>query len=296
MMGKLVDEFLNYLTVERGLSNNTIQAYQRDLNNYLDFLKKKGIESLEKVKREHITDFSLARKDKGLSVNSISRNLVAIKVFHRFLANEQHISGDVTDILTSPKLWKKLPEVLNVEEVSKLLSQPDLSAWTGIRDRAILEMLYGAGARVAELSGLKLSDLSLEAGFIKCTGKGGKERIVPLGKEATKAVKVYLNKIRPGLVKKENQPVLFLNRFGRKISRQTLWKLIKKYSRSARIDKLITPHTLRHSFATHLLKGGADLRAVQEMLGHADIATTQIYTHIDKDHLKAVHHKYHPRS
>lgn len=294
-MDRLVDEFLNYLTVERGLSNNTIRAYQRDLNKYIDFLEQKGIRSFEKVKREDINNFSLAQKDKGLSVNSISRNLVAIKVFHRFLASEGHIARDITSVLVSPKLWKKLPDVLNINEVDKLLSQPDLSNWLGIRDRAILEVLYGTGARVAEAANLKLSDLNLEVGFVRCTGKGDKERVIPLGRKAVGAIRVYLNKVRPRLVKKDNQPVLFLNRFGNKMSRQTLWKLIKKYSAYARINKAIMPHTLRHSFATHLLEGGADLRAVQEMLGHADISTTQVYTHINKDRLKSIHHKYHPR-
>jgi integrase/recombinase XerD len=294
-MDRLIGEFLNYLTVERGLSNNTLRAYQRDLNKYIDFLRQRGIRSFEKVKREDINNFSLAQKDKGLSVNSISRSLVAIKVFHRFLANEGHVARDITDVLVSPKLWKKLPDVLNINEVDRLLSQPDLSNWLGIRDRAILELLYGTGARVAEVANLELSDLNLEVGFVRCTGKGDKERIVPLGRKAVGAVRVYLDKVRPKLVKKDNQPVLFLNRFGNKMSRQTLWKLIKKYSAYARINKAIMPHTLRHSFATHLLEGGADLRAVQEMLGHADISTTQVYTHINKDRLKSIHHKYHPR-
>ncbi|MEA3560281.1 MAG: site-specific tyrosine recombinase XerD [Candidatus Omnitrophota bacterium] len=294
-MDKILAEFLNYLTVERGLSNNTIRAYQRDLRRYIEFLGKKGIYSFDKVKRKDVTDFSLTQKDRGLSVNSISRGLAAIKVFHRFLAAEHYVSGDITDILLFPRLWKRLPEVLNVNEVNRLLSEPDPSSWIGIRDRAILEVLYGTGARVAELSDLRLSDLNLEVGFIKCKGKGGKERIVPVGKKAARAVRVYLSKVRPELVKKTDLPPLFLNRFGRKISRQTLWKIIKKYTRLIRLDKTITPHTLRHSFATHLLEGGADLRAVQEMLGHVDISTTQLYTHIDKNRLKTIHHKYHPR-
>ncbi len=295
VMKKLVEEFLNYLTVERGLSNNTIRAYQRDLNKYIDFLSRRGMRSFEGVKRTDITEFSLAQKDRGLSANSISRNLVAIKVFHRFLVGEGYIKEDITSVLTSPKLWKKLPVVLDIDEIDNLLSQPPVGGWMGIRDRAILEILYGTGARVSEISNLKVSDMNLEVGFIRCMGKGGKERIIPLGRKANKAIRKYLDKVRPELVKGNNQPVVFLNKFGNKMSRQTFWKLIKKYSGCAHIKKDVTPHTLRHSFATHLLERGADLRAIQEMLGHADIATTQLYTYVDKNRLKSIHHKYHPR-
>ena len=294
-MKKLVEEFLNYLSVERGLSNNTIRAYRRDLSKYLDFLRQGGICSFKGVKRADITDFSLVQKDRGLSANSISRNLVAIKVLHRFLAGEGHVEQDITSVLNSPRLWKKLPVVLDIDEIDNLLSQPPVAGWMGIRDRAILEILYGTGARVSEVSNLKVSDMNLDVGFIRCLGKGGKERIIPLGRKAIKAIRKYLDKVRPELRKENNQPVVFLNKFGKKISRQTFWKLIKKYSAHARIKKDVTPHTLRHSFASHLLKRGADLRAIQEMLGHADIATTQLYTHINKDRLKSIHHKYHPR-
>ncbi len=295
VMKKLVEEFLNYLIVERGLSNNTIRAYRRDLNKYLDFLRQRGICSFKEVKRADIIDFSLAEKDRGLSANSISRNLVAIKVFHRFLVGEGHAEQDITSVINSPRLWKKLPVVLDIDEMDNLLSQPPVAGWMGIRDRAILEILYGTGARVSEVSNLKVSDMNLDVGFIRCLGKGDKERIIPLGRKAIRAIRKYLDKARPGLRKENNQPVVFLNKFGKKISRQTFWKLIKKYSAHARIKKDVTPHTLRHSFASHLLKRGADLRAIQEMLGHADIATTQLYTHINKDRLKSIHHKYHPR-
>jgi len=294
-MKKLVEEFLNYLSVERGLSNNTIRAYQRDLNKYVDFLSRRGMLSFEGVERTDITEFSLAQKDRGLSANSISRNLVAIKVFHRFLVGEGYIKEDVTSVLTSPKLWKKLPVVLGIDEIDNLLSQPPVGGWIGIRDRAILEILYGTGARVSEISNLKVSDMNLEVGFIRCIGKGNRERIIPLGRKASKAISKYLDKVRPELAKENNQPIVFLNKFGNKMSRQTFWKLIKKYSGCARIKKDVTPHTLRHSFATHLLERGADLRAIQEMLGHADISTTQLYTYVDKNRLKSIHHKYHPR-
>lgn len=293
---ELIEEFLNYLTVERGLSNNTILAYGRDLNKYTGYLKKQGIDSIEKVRRSNINDFMMSQKDNGLSSNSISRNLVAIKVFHRFLLQERQIKDDITSVLGSPKLWKHLPEALLISEVEELLSKPDVRKWQGIRDRAALELMYATGVRVSEIVNLKFTDLNLDVGFLKCIGKGNKERIIPLGKKAQDAIKVYLEKVRPSLLKKDKTcPTLFLSRLGRRISRQSFWKLIKKYTRLAGIKKTITPHTLRHSFATHLLEGGADLRVVQEMLGHANIATTQIYTHINKERLKAIHQKYHPR-
>ncbi len=290
-----LDEFLSYLSVERGLAKNTIQAYRRDLNKYIDYLKRHGIGSIEQVKRPDISSYLLKEKDRGLSSNSITRNLAAIKVFHRFLAGEGYIKDDVTSVIDSPRLWKKLPEVLSTKEVEDLLAQPDLTRWIGVRDKAILELMYATGVRVTELSSLKIHDMNMDVGFIRCIGKGGRERIVPMGKEAIRAVKKYLKKVRPKLTRGANPPVLFLSRLGRKMSRQTFWKLTKRYALRAKLRKPITPHTLRHSFATHLLERGADLRVVQELLGHADVSTTQVYTHVDKERLKAIHHKYHPR-
>jgi len=294
-MRDLLNEFLNYLSVERGLSKNTILAYRRDLNKYIEFLERRKVGSIENVTRRMISSYLLELKDGGLSANSISRNLVAIKVFHRFLAAEGYIKDDVTSVIESPRLWKRLPEVLTIKEVESLLAQPDLTRWIGVRDKAILELMYATGVRVEELSNLKVDDLNMDVGFIRCIGKGGKERIVPMGKEAVRAVKKYLEKVRSKLARGANSPGLFLSRFGRKISRQTFWKLIKRYALCAKIRKPITPHTLRHSFATHLLERGADLRVIQELLGHADVSSTQIYTHVDKDRLKSIHHKYHPR-
>ena len=235
-------------------------------------------------------------KDKGLSGNTVGRELAAIKGFYRFLVLERYLKRDITSIMSAPKLWKKLPEVLRLDEVEKLLKKPNLKNWLGIRDRAALELIYATGMRVSEITDLTNENLNLEVGFVKCRGKGQKERIVPLGREAAKAIERYLKKVRPNLLRK-NKPSdhLFLTRLGRKMSRQTFWKMIKKYLKQTRIKKEVSPHTLRHSFATHLLERGADLRIVQEMLGHANISTTQIYTHINKERLKSIHRKYHPR-
>ena len=294
-MQELIDAFLNYLSVERALSDNTIVSYKADLEHYTKFLKKNNIGSLSKVARQDIRDFMLYQKDNGLSANSIARSTVAIKVFHRFLVRERILQQDPTELIDSPKLWKHVPDTLSLKEVELLLEGPDLHKDLGIRDKAILELMYATGMRVSEVAGLKLQDLNLEVGFLRCLGKGRKERIVPLGKKAIIAIERYLKSTRNKLIKQNSTPNLFTNRFGKKISRQGLWKIIKKYAKEARIKKEIKPHILRHSFATHLLEGGADLRIVQELLGHANISTTQIYTHINKDRLKMIHQKFHPR-
>lgn len=295
-MKKSLEEFLNYLTVERGLSANTISAYRRDLNKYLQYLEKLKVSSFGEIKRSQITDFMLLLKDKGLNSNSISRALVAVKMLHRFLVNEARLKDDVTSVLSSPKLWRKLPEVLSPDEVEQLLRGPNLKTLQGIRDRAALELMYATGMRVSEMTNLNLGDLNLEMNFVKCIGKGQKERVVPLGSYAVTALKRYLGAARPELLKqKKEESRLFLTRLGKQMSRQTFWKAIKFYAQKAKLKKEIKPHTLRHSFATHLLERGADLRTVQEMLGHSDISTTQIYTHIDKERLKQVHRQFHPR-
>lgn len=295
-MQELIESFLSYLAVERGLSKNTIISYRRDLKKYIKFIEDSQINSLSATSRKNISDFMFSLKDKGLSATSIARNLVAIKVFYRFLVRERILKVDPSGLLDSPKLWKKIPDTLSVQEVEALLAATNLRKIQGIRDRAILELLYATGLRVSEAVNLKIQDVNLEVGFLRCIGKGSKERIVPLGKKAIIAIKRYLDEARPKLVKNSfGDSVLFLSRLGKKISRQSFWKLIKYYARKARIKKVIRPHTLRHSFATHLLERGADLRSVQEMLGHADISTTQIYTHIDKNRLKLIHKTFHPR-
>lgn len=294
-MRELIDTFLNYLSVERGLAQNTIVSYQRDLNSYIDFLRVRSIDVLSRVTKDDIRNFMLYQKDKGLATNSIARHLAAIKVFHRFLVRERILKTDPSSLIDSPRLWKKIPEILTENEVDALLNQPDVRDKQGIRDKAILEIFYATGMRVSEAVNLKVDDLNLDIGFLRCIGKGNKERVIPLGKKAISSLKRYLEISRPRLLKNKASEFLFLNRFGKKISRQSLWKIIKKYARQARIKKPIRPHTLRHSFATHLLERGADLRSVQEMLGHSNISTTQIYTHINKDRLKAIHRMFHPR-
>jgi len=295
-MKEHVEEFLNYLTVERGLAKNTIEAYRRDLAKLINFLSKRSIDSFDKVKRSDITDYLMNQKDRKLTSTTLSRNLVAIKMLFRYLARERLIKEDVASVIESPKVWQKLPDFLSLDEVERLLSAPDLKNWQGARDKAFLELMYATGIRVSEAADLRLIDLNMDVGFLKCIGKGQKERIVPVGKKAKDAIKRYLDKVRPALVKKNpHQPNLLLNRFGKKISRQSLWNIIKGYAAKAKIKKRLTPHVLRHSFATHILERGADLRVVQELLGHANISTTQIYTHITKDRLKAIHQKYHPR-
>ena len=290
-----IDQFLDYLSLERGLSKNTLEAYRRDLNKFEVFLKKRDVSSVKDVKKSDMTDFMFFQKDRGLSANSIARGLAAMKVLFRFLAREGFLKTDVASIIETPKLWKNLPEAISVTEVDKLLKAPDLKDWMGIRDKASLELMYATGLRASEVVNLNIRDVNFELGVLKCIGKGSKERIVPLGKEARAAVKRYIEKVRPKLVKSDSEPGLFITRLGHKMSRQMLWKIIKRYARKARIDKEIMPHTLRHAFATHLLERGADLRIVQELLGHANISTTQIYTHINRERLKSIHRKFHPR-
>lgn len=294
-MRELIDTFMNFLSVERGLSKNTILSYQKDLHLFMDYLEGRRIDALSKTNRDDVTNFMLNQKERGISPNSIARRLQAIKGFYRFLVRERILRNDPTSLMDSPKLWKKIPESLSVNEVEALLSQPNLRDKLGIRDKAILETMYATGMRVSEAVNLKSDSVNLDVGFLRCIGKGNKERIIPLGKKAQIAIKRYIGVSRPYLNKKQNSEFLFLNRFGKRISRQTLWKIIKKYGKLARIKKEIGPHILRHSFATHLLERGADLRSVQEMLGHSDISTTQIYTHINKDRLKSIHRMFHPR-
>lgn len=295
-MKTLLEEFLTYLSVERGLSKNTTAAYRSDILHFIGHLESLGVKDIDRVKKQDITNYMLHLKDKHISSNSISRVLVAIKMFYKFLVRERLAKEDIAGVLESPKLIRPLPDVLNVEEVDRLIAAPDVRDWMGIRDKAALELMYATGMRVSEIVELGMDGLNLDLGFIKCRGKGDKERIVPIGKSAREAILKYKDRIRPGLLKNKQDGHLFLSRLGKKISRQSFWKMIKKYTKKARIRKEITPHMLRHSFATHLLEHGADLRIVQEMLGHADISTTQIYTHINKDRLKSIHRQFHPRA
>ena len=294
-MKELIDTFLDYLSVERGLSSNTISAYRGDLNAYLDFMSGNHIEALSKISREDITGFMLNQKDRSIAVNSVARRLAAIRMFHRFLTREKILKSDPTNLIDSPRLWKKIPDTLTLNEVESLIAQPDIRDNQGIRDKAILETLYATGMRVSEAVNLRLDNVNLDIGFLRCIGKGNKERVIPLGKKAIASIRRYLEVSRPEILKKKSSEYLFVSRIGKKISRQSFWKLIKRYAKEARIKKPIRPHILRHSFATHLLERGADLRAVQEMLGHSNISTTQIYTHINRDRLKSIHKQFHPR-
>ncbi|MDP3919867.1 MAG: site-specific tyrosine recombinase XerD [Candidatus Omnitrophota bacterium] len=287
-------DFLEYLSVEKGLSKNTLEAYGQDLAAYRVYLEATAkIKDFGLIRRNHILGFLGAEKKRGLSGTSLARRLVTVKLFHRFLVRERYVRDDVTSVLESPKLWKKLPQFLTGREMEAILKVPSPYKPNGIRDRALLECLYATGTRVSEIAGLKIHDLDLDSAFIKCQGKGGKERIVPIGRKAREAVRKYLDKVR----EKWNPRTahVFIGKQGKGLSRQFIWQLIKRYARLAGIQKPITPHTFRHSFATHLLEHGADLRIVQELLGHADISTTQIYTHVSRDRLKQVHAAYHPR-
>lgn len=293
-MQELIEAFLNYLTVERGLAKNTVSSYRQDLGFYKEYLSGHGVSTFLKASRHDITNFMLSQKDKGICANSIARRLAAIKTFYRFLVKERIMKTDPTVLLETPKLWKRIPDSLSVDEVESLIMQPEARDKIGIRDRAILDTMYSTGMRVSEVVNLTLDGVNLDMGFVRCIGKGNKERIIPLGKQARLAIKKYIEVTRPGLDKNQSG-LLFLSRLGKRISRQSLWKMIKKYARLARIKKQIWPHILRHSFASHLLERGADLRSVQEMLGHSDISTTQIYTHINKNRLKNIHKAFHPR-
>jgi len=289
----LADQFTNHLRVERGLADNTIEAYSRDLTRFLQFLGKTKLSPFD-IAQENITDY-IATLQGNLSVRSIARNLSALKMFFRFLVSDGKIKGNPARRLGVPKFLQRLPEVLTVHEVEILLSQPVVSTHQGQRDKTMLELLYATGLRVSELVGLRVPNINLEAGYVRTVGKGSKERMIPMGEKALESLRSYLSDGRIGLLKKRSSPYLFINSRGRPLTRQGFWKIIKRYRTMAGIKKEITPHILRHSFATHLLEGGADLRSVQIMLGHADISTTQIYTHITRERLKQIHEKYHPR-
>ncbi|KHE67509.1 site-specific tyrosine recombinase XerD [Halobacillus sp. BBL2006] len=295
-MQDALEDFFHYLTVERGLSPNTIQSYKRDLTQYQAFLQKDiGITSWDSISRTHIMQYLHQLNDKGRSSATVARLLSSIRLYHQFLIREKVTNQDPSLHIETPKKERKLPKVLSSDEVDRLLNihaKDPLSA----RNKAMLEMLYATGLRVTELVSLKVSDLHLTMGFVRCLGKGSKERIIPLGDMAKEAVELYLETGRGELVKQKLTEELFVNHHGNRLTRQGFWKILKAVALEMGIKKDLTPHTLRHSFATHLLENGADLRAVQEMLGHADISTTQIYTHVTKTRLKDVYRSYHPRA
>jgi integrase/recombinase XerD len=292
MKKELLENFLNYLSVEKGLARNTLESYERDLHKYYLFMKSRDPDG---ITRSDVVSFMSHLSSEGISASSAARCLAAIRGFHKYLMTDEHASADPTVNIDTPRGWKRLPKALSLADVDLLLRQPDPSTLIGLRDKAMLELLYATGLRVSELVGLKLNDVNLERGYLVVLGKGSKERAVPIGETAMAAVSRYLSTGRAVLLKGGETDTLFISSKHRGITRQMFWERIKLYTLQAGIGRNISPHMLRHSFATHLLDNGADLRAVQAMLGHSDISTTQIYTQVSRERLKKVHEKYHPR-
>ena len=291
----LVDQYINYLVFEKGLSEKTIESYTSDLSKYLSFLKEKRVKDITQADTPIILKHLIALRESGLGSKSCARHLITLRGFYKFLAQEKILEFDPAKLIDLPKSGLKLPDVLSVSEVGLLLNIPDSNTLLGKRNSAMLELLYAAGLRVSELVNLKFLDVNLEACFVRVMGKGSKERIVPFGLYAKNKIDDYINNSRPLLLKNHISKHLFVARAGKPMTRQGFWKLLKQYVKQAGIKKKVTPHSLRHSFASHLLEGGADLRTVQVMLGHVDISSTQIYTHVARDHLRQIHEKYHPR-
>ncbi len=295
-MKVFLDEYLAVLKLEKNLAQNTIESYRSDLTNLFQFLENYNIDDPQQIKYEHISEFFKFLREAGLSSTSASRYHSSLKGFFLYLFQSNYITENPVEKIPAPKLSKKLPSVLTVNEIDAILSQPDTTSKFGLRDKALLELFYACGLRVSELINLKISGLYFKEEVIRVFGKGSKERLVPIGSSAVNWITEYLKTSRPLLEKKgKSENYLFLNTRGTKLSRMGVWKIVDRYVKEAKIEKEVHPHTFRHSFATHLLEGGADLRAVQEMLGHSDISTTQIYTHIDRDFIKQVHRDFHPR-
>ena len=292
---RLLVAFLRHLAVERGLSSNTQEAYGRDLKRFETSLKASRI-PVNRARRQDLLSHVRSLRQSGLSPKSVARAINTLRMFYRFLLAEGEIRQDPTSELDVPRTWKSLPRFLTFEEVDRLLAVPNADKPRGLRDLAMLEVLYATGIRVSELTSLKEENLNLQVGYLTCLGKGSKERIVPLGRKALERLEQYLEKVRPALVNSSDSPFLFTNRNGNKMTRQGFWKILKTHGASAGIKKRLSPHVLRHSFATHLLEHGADLRSVQMMLGHADISTTQIYTHVNRERLRRIYHDFHPRA
>ena len=290
-----LEGFRDYLALEAGNSANTVESYLRDLRRLGEFATSRGVRDPAHLSRALLRDFVYALKDLGLSAASIRRAVSAIRTYYGFLAGEGRVNEDPSDRLESPRRGRVLPDTLTVPEVEALLAAPNLEQPLAWRDRALLELAYGAGLRVSELCGLGLTDLLLSENLVRIFGKGGKERLVPIGRSVIGAASVYLHQMRPALDRGKSKNRVLLNARGEPLSRVGAWGIVRRATQRAGITKRVTPHTLRHSFATHLLEGGADLRAVQEMLGHADLSTTQIYTHVDREYLRSVHKQFHPR-
>ena len=291
----LLERFADFLALEQGSSPRTSEAYGRDVERLVVYTISKGGRLPTDISSRMLREFVYHLKDLGLAPASIRRNVSAVRTYFRFLLGDGIVVRDPSERLETPKRWRSLPDVLTVDEVSRLLAAPTLDDPLTFRDRALLELAYGAGLRVSEWITLAVRDVLLEEGLVRVFGKGSKERLVPIGRSAIGAVAIYLRELRPRLEKGEGRGILLLNARGQPLTRMGAWKILRRYVERAQITKHVSPHTLRHSFATHLLEGGADLRAVQEMLGHADISTTQIYTHVDREYLRSVHRQYHPR-
>ncbi len=291
----LVERFLSYLDLECGLARNTLDAYRRDLRLFADYLRRKRVGHPAGVTTTDMLGFLVEMKDRGYSVASVARTLAGVRTFFRYLTLEGLIRRNVAAVLDSPTLWRRLPEVLSPREVERLLSAPDTSTPLGLRDKALLEVLYATGARASEVVALDLGSVHFDYGYLRCVGKGGKERVVPVGRVALDVARRYITEARPRLLRGRPCAALFVSRCGARLTRPTVWKIVKKHARLAGIRKRVYPHLLRHSFATHLLAGGADLRSLQEMLGHVSIMTTQVYTHLESGRLKEIHRRYHPR-
>ena len=291
----LLDGFSDFLALEQGASPRTSEAYQRDVERLALYALTKGARTPTDISSRVLRDFVYHLKDLGLAPASIRRNVSSVRTYFRFLLGDGHVVRDPSERLETPKRWRSLPDVLSVDEVGRLLAAPSLDDPLTFRDRALLELAYGAGLRVSEWITLAVRDVLFEEGLVRVFGKGSKERLVPIGRSAIGAVAIYLRELRPRLEHGEGKGILLLNARGRPLTRMGAWKILRRYVEKAQITKHVSPHTLRHSFATHLLEGGADLRAVQEMLGHVDISTTQIYTHVDREYLRTVHKQYHPR-
>jgi len=293
-MNKYVSEYIDYLKIEKRQSQNTLAAYRRDVSRFAKYLPNKR---LDDAKVSDVRSFLVfLRNEEGLAPSSVARCLSSLKSFYEYLSVENLISENPTETIASPRPWRKLPNVMSVEEVDALIAAPDINTLAGIRDLAMLELIYATGLRVSELVSLKMSAVDLEVGYLRSLGKGSKERVVPIGDVAKTATESYVNNARPLFQKKRRSGDLFLTRRGNAMTRQGFWKILKKYSIKAKIEGAVSPHALRHAFATHLLERGADLRSVQMMLGHSDISTTQIYTHVLKQRMREVHERFHPRA
>ena len=293
-MNKYVSEYTDYLKIEKRQSQNTLAAYRRDVSSFAKYLSNKR---LDDAKISDVRSFLVfLRNEEGLAPSSVARCLSSLKSFYEYLSVENLISENPTETIASPRPWRKLPNVMSVEEVDALIAAPDINTLAGIRDLAMLELIYATGLRVSELVSLKMSAVDLEVGYLRSLGKGSKERVVPIGDVAKTAIESYVNNARPLFQKKRRSGDLFLTRRGNAMTRQGFWKILKKYSIKAKIEGAVSPHALRHAFATHLLERGADLRSVQMMLGHSDISTTQIYTHVLRQRMREVHERFHPRA